>query len=236
MRSANPVWADPRVERGMARQLELRAARLADGGRHLGWKLGLGSQQALETFAIEAPLVGFLTDASRVESGTTISLQDMTKPAVEPEIAIQMRADLSASPSSEEAAGAIGALGAAIEIADVDVLLDDLEEVVAGDIFHRAVILGAPDVGRAGGQADGLLGRVVRDGIAQEFVDDPESVIGRLVDLACHVAGFLSACGERLRAGNVIIAGSLTPPVWVEPGQRVLFQLEPLEALEVSFA
>ncbi len=34
---------DPRVRRGMERQLELRRKALEDGARPLGWKLGLGT-------------------------------------------------------------------------------------------------------------------------------------------------------------------------------------------------
>jgi 2-keto-4-pentenoate hydratase len=44
----------------------------------------------------------------------------------------------------------------------------------------------------------------------------------------------LAACGERLRAGEVVITGSVVAPVPVAPGQRVVVELGPLGGLSVS--
>jgi 2-keto-4-pentenoate hydratase len=44
-----------------------------------------------------------------------------------------------------------------------------------------------------------------------------------------HVADVVTAGGERLRAGQFIIAGSLTPPLFLDPSDRALtFALEPI--------
>jgi 2-keto-4-pentenoate hydratase len=50
------------------------------------------------------------------------------------------------------------------------------------------------------------------------------------------VANLLARFGEGLRAGELIIAGSITPPLWVEAGERLSFHLEPLQPISVSFA
>src|SRR5713101_3324153 len=44
----------------------------------------------------------------------------------------------------------------------------------------------------------------------------------------------LAAFGERLRAGDRIICGSLAPPIWVKPGDRVRVDLGPLGGVEIA--
>jgi len=50
------------------------------------------------------------------------------------------------------------------------------------------------------------------------------------------VADLLSFFGETLRAGEIIIAGSITPPIWVEAGETIGFHLQPQEPISVRFA
>jgi 2-keto-4-pentenoate hydratase len=68
------LWDDPRVARGMKVQLELRRQRLSGGDKSLGWKVGFGAPALLKQLGISGPLVGFLTQNARVESGGSVSL------------------------------------------------------------------------------------------------------------------------------------------------------------------
>ena len=54
--------------------------------------------------------------------------------------------------------------------------------------------------------------------------------------LVGHVANLLAHFGETLRAGQIIIAGSITPPIWVVPGETIGFHLEPLQPISINFA
>jgi hypothetical protein len=40
---------------------------------------------------------------------------------------------------------------------------------------------------------------------------------------------------ETLRAGQIIIADSITPPIWVAPGETMGFHLQPLEPISLIF-
>jgi 2-keto-4-pentenoate hydratase len=51
-----------------------------------------------------------------------------------------------------------------------------------------------------------------------------------------HVAATLARSGLELRAGEVIICGSIVPAISVAPGDEVDVRLEPLGGLAVSFA
>jgi 2-keto-4-pentenoate hydratase len=48
---------------------------------------------------------------------------------------------------------------------------------------------------------------------------------GRLLEVIAHIADTLAESGEALRAGDVVITGSIIPAIPVGPGQSVEFQL-----------
>lgn len=228
-------FEDGRIARGMAAQLALRLARLEAGERSIGWKIGFGAPAAMARLALEAPLIGFLTDRASVAAGTTVSLAGWSKPAAEPEIAVYLGADLSGEVDRATARAAIAGIGPAIELADVDRPPENVEAILATNIYQRHVILGRCDGTRAGGRLDGVQARVVRNDVEIARTDDPQALTGELIDLVRHVARTLSACGVRLRAGERIITGSIVPPLWVEPGEALTFTLDPIDTISIRF-
>ena len=141
MRPMTPLHEDPRVARGMERQLELRRPLIGEGARPIGWKLGLGTPAAMEKHGTTAPLVGFLTDRGLSEPGRGARRSAAgATPTAEPEVAVHVAADIPAGADRDAVAAAVGGLGVAIEV--VDITGAELEEILAGDIFHRHVLLG----------------------------------------------------------------------------------------------
>lgn len=207
---------DERITRGMRTQLAGRAGRLAGGERPIGWKAGFGAAAAMEKLGIDGPLVGFLTDRVVVEPGATVSIAGWAQPVVEPEIAIYMGADLGAGADETAAAAAIGGLGVAFELADLDPPPDDVEAILAGNIYNRHVMLAPLGGEGAGGAVAGRTGIVRRNRAEFATTSDLEANTGRLTAVAAHIADVLAGLGERLAAGDVIIAGSIVPPVFVE--------------------
>lgn len=221
---------DPRVRRGMERQLELRRRMLADGARPIGWKLGLGTRAAMEKLGTDAALIGFLTDRGLIEPGTTCAIGDWRKPTAEPEVAIHIAAEVPGDADLATAVAAIGSLGAAFELVDLGDA-GDVEEVLAGDIFHRHVVLG-PAEASAG---DGLRAEIQRGGEETESVGDPYALTGDPPSVVAHVATHLAAFGETLRAGDVIIAGSIVPALAVRPGEHLRYRLGSAGELTLAF-
>src|SRR5215208_2926582 len=136
---------DPRVRRGMERQLELRRRLIDDGARPIGWKLGLGTSAAMEQHGTSAPLVGFLTDRTLLDAGDVVDVGGWGKPTAEPEMAVHVAADLPPAADRATVAAAISGLGVAFEV--VDISGGEVEEILAGDIFHRHVVLGPASAG-----------------------------------------------------------------------------------------
>ncbi len=221
---------DPRVRRGMERQFELRRRLLADGARPIGWKLGLGTAAAMEKLGTEAALVGFLTDRGLLQSGATCAIGDWSKPTAEPEVAIHIAADVPGGADIASAVAAIGGLGAAFELVDLGDT-GDVEEVLAGDIFHRHVVLGEADASAA----DTLRAEIQHADGDAETVEDPYALTGDPGTVVAHVATHLEAFGETLHAGDVIIAGSIVPALAISPGERLRYRLEPAGELTLAF-
>jgi 2-keto-4-pentenoate hydratase len=226
---------DSRITNGMRRQSELRARRIAAGAKVIGWKVGFGAPAAQAKMKLSGPLIGFLLDKAVLPSGARVSVRGWQKPVAEPEIAVHIGRDLAADPNPDAVRAAISGVGPAIEIADVDGPTDDVEAVLAGDIFQRHVVLGKADAARAGARLDGLQGRVVRSGKAIDVPADLEANTGRLIDIVRQVAGLAAYYGEGLRAGHVIIAGSVVAPLFVTAGEDVTFTLDPVDTISAAF-
>jgi 2-keto-4-pentenoate hydratase len=181
---------DDRVERGMRRQL---AAAPPDA---IGWKLALNAPPIMERLGLEEPALGRLSRArvARAEH----SLASATTPAVEPELLLEAGEG-----------GALARIGVALEVVDFDQPLDDVEEVVAANVFHRAVALSdlvAPVTPR-----EAVFSLTGSEPARLSTGDAPPSTL-RWVD------GFLGRLGGGLAPGELVIAGALCPPAPVSAG------------------
>ena len=228
------AW-DSRIAEGMRRQSRLRQERLQAGAKVVGWKVGFGAPAAMQKLRIAAPLVGFILDRGMLAPGAAVSLAGWQKPVAEPEIAVRIGRDVPPDADDATARAAIAALGPAIEVADADGPMDDVEAVLACDIFQRHVIIGPADPSRAGARLDGLRGHVNRSGQRTDAPTDLEANTGALVSIVRHVAATTAHFADGLRAGHFIIAGSVVPPLFVAPGESLSFELAPVGAVSVEF-
>ena len=228
-------WEDARVRAGLTRQLAMRTRMLEAGVAAIGWKVGFGSPSALELMQIGAPLIGFLTDATLLESGAWVDVAGWQRGIVEFEVAVYLGEDLGPEASDQEARAAVSAVGPAIELADVDLAVGaaSLEEILACDIFHKGVILGVPDEERAGLAIGGLIARVLIDGREVVRTADLQAITGAYSSIVTTVADTLAANGEVLRKGDVIITGSVVPPIPVSEGTEFVFALDPFHPISV---
>jgi 2-keto-4-pentenoate hydratase len=230
------AWDDPRIARGMKEQLAARRARTAAGEAPLGWKVGFGAPAMMEKFKITAPLVGYLMRGGLIASGGSASLKGWVKPVAEPEIAVHIGHDLKGGGDRAGAAAAISALSPAIELADAEVPFEDPEAILKRNIFQRHVVLGERDASRAGGSTAGLTARLMRRGAEVARTTDPEAATGKLVDIVRHVADLLAAFDEKLSAGDIVICGSVVPPVLVEADETgMTYALDPIGTVSVAF-
>ncbi|MDO9411116.1 MAG: hypothetical protein Q7T81_00885 [Pseudolabrys sp.] len=230
------AWDHPLIKKGMPAQLEKRRARIAAGERPLGWKVGFGAPASLEKLGLQAPVVGFLMQRALLLSGSTVSLAGWTKPVAEPEICVRMATDLRGGATPETALAAIKEILPAIELADLNPppTPDNIDAVLEGNIYQRHVVLCGNT--RFGGSTGGLTSRLYRRGEEVNTTTDPEALTGKLLNIVAHVANTLAGYGEKLSAGDVIITGSVTPPIMIEDDEtEIAHALDPIGEVSVNF-
>lgn len=224
---------DERIAAGMREQLAARSQRLRAGDRPLGWKVGFGSAAATAMLGTDRPLVGFLLESGLLPDGARVRLDGWANPLLEPEIAVHVSRAVAPDASWAAVRDAIGGLSAAIELADVDPPPSDVRAILAGNIYHRHVQLGEV---RPRFDIAEVSARVSRDGTEVAATDDVTALVGEIVEVVRLTAELLGECGEQLRAGDVVITGSVVPPLPVLPGQTITAGLGPLGELSVSFS
>jgi 2-keto-4-pentenoate hydratase len=206
------------IERGTRAMLVRRREILARSAEPIGWKIGFNVPAMQEKLGIDRPLAGFLTTDGLLEDGADVSIDAPV--VVESEVAVELAGD-ARSPA---------ALLPALELADVPDLEQDVEMILAGNIFHRAVAFGPRVETNAPGAA-----RILVNGEEQHSVP-AERAGAHLEAMVEAVAGRLGDAGEELRPGERIITGVLAPPHTARPGDTVRLELEALGGVELRFA
>jgi len=207
------------VERGTAAMLVRRREMLAQSAEPLGWKVGFNITAAQQKLGIDAPLAGFLTSDGLLDDGAEFPLDDGPI-VVESEVAVELGDD----------ARTIVALLPALEVADQPDLDQDVETILAGNIFHRAVAFGPRVNAREPGSA-----RILVNGDIEHEVG-PAETVAHLEDMVEAVRRRLLAADEDLSPGDRIITGVLAPPHAAQPGDRVRLELSELGGVELLFA
>jgi 2-keto-4-pentenoate hydratase len=198
------------VETGTEAMLTRRREILVQGAQPIGWKVGFNVPELQRKLGIDAPLAGFLTTDSLIEGEW-----DEYPVVVESEVAVEIGDD----------GRSIVALLPALELADPPDLNLEIEQILAGNIFHRAVVFG-PRVETTEAGA----GRILVNGEEQHSVK--AEGLERMVEA---VAARLEAAGEELRSGDRIITGVLAPPYEAQAGDTVRLELEALGGVELRF-
>jgi 2-keto-4-pentenoate hydratase len=207
------------VERGTAALLTRRRLILAQAADSVGWKVGFNVPEIQEKLGIDGPLAGFLTSNGLLDDGAEWSLGSQGEVVVESEVAVELGDD----------ARSIVALLPALELADPPDLSLDVETILAGNIFHRAVAFGPRVETDAPGAA-----RILVNGEEQHALS-AEHTGANLERMVEAVGRRLADAGEELRPGERIITGVLAPPHEAEPGDTVRLELEALGGVELRF-
>ena len=207
------------VARGTAALLTRRRLILAKAAEPVGWKVGFNAPEIQEKLGIDGPLAGFLTTNGLLEDGAEWSLGKEGEVIVESEVAVELGED----------ARSIVALLPALELADPPDLDQDVETILAGNIFHRAVAFGPRVETGSPGAA-----RILVNGEEQHAVD-AEWAGANLEEMVEAVARRLEAADERLRPGERIITGILAPPHKPQPGDTVRLELEAVGGVALRF-
>lgn len=179
------------------------------GGAH-AW--GRKVLDLAQTHGGPSVVAGTLVDTMVARDDEHITGRDLVQPRVAVRLAVRLMRDVPGGAGAVEAREAVGAIGAALEIADLRVFADQAKaiDVVADNAGAGLVVLG-PE--RSPREATGpWLARVLLDDQASGPVVEAtwDDTVERLVALAAVVAEYDSP----LRAGEIVLLdsfGSATP-------------------------
>ena len=202
---------------------EVDLMRMAHGSVPVGRKIGLASRELLERSGAAEPYWAYIFNSGQARNGATLDLRGLRRPLLEPEIAVVLGADLDQPCVTKAiAAAAIERLHPALEIVDIRTDVEGLvvEEAIADSGWNAGFVLGE-GVSAAGIDLDTVSVRVhvepsgdVREGEARTLLDGPAGCLAWLAEqLRVH--------GEPLRAGEVVLTGTLTGAIPLTPGVTV---------------
>jgi 2-keto-4-pentenoate hydratase len=239
-----PLAADlaPRDEAGGYRiQDALHELLAADFGTLVGYKIGCTSAVMQDYLGIPHPCGGGVFARGVHQSGASLPATGFVRVGVECEIAVRLAHDLKPSQApftADAVAQAIEAYLPAIEIVDdryADWQTIGAPTLVADDFFAAGCVLGAPVARSAAPDLLDVVGRAVINGI-EEGRGTGADVLGHPHLALAWLANHLAAGGKTLRAGQIVLTGSLVKTVWLKPGDHVAIDLSGLGEVRVSFA
>jgi 2-keto-4-pentenoate hydratase len=203
-----------------------------------GFKIGATGQRMQAYLGIDAPVAGFMRAEDVYHHHADLRFADYIKPGVECEVAVRLARDLPFGPCSlEQALAAVGEFFAGIEI--VENRYGDLKDLgtptlLADQMYHAAAVIGdRHEVDWRGLEIGALRGRIsLNDGTADE------GVTSDLLDHPLNGLAWLAGSAEAaafggLKAGQVIMLGSVTPPIWLSGPATVTVSFPPLPPVTV---
>ena len=220
------------------------AAKLAAGGRQVGWKIGLTSRAMQMALNITTPDSGVLLADMQFEDGATIPADRFIQPRIEAELAFVMQAPLTGpGVTAGQVMAATAHVIPALEILDTRVVQLDPEtratrtivDTIADNAANAGIVMGGRAV--APGSVDlRWVGAIVsRNGVVEEtglgagVLNDPARGVAWL-------ANRLAAYGQRIEAGQVVLSGSFIRPIEARHGDTIHADFGPLGSVAVFFA
>jgi 2-keto-4-pentenoate hydratase len=215
----------------------LTRARVLDGGRVTGRKIGLTSPAVQAQLGVDQPDFGVLFEDMACPQDRPIDRGRLMQPRIEAEIAFVLAADLDGDVDVAAARAAVGEVVPALEIVDsriagwditfVDTVADNASSglYVLGD---GAGPLGDRDLTSVEMSMTRADGSVVSTGSGAACLGDPVNALVWLARTAAEL-------GAPLRAGDVVLSGALGPMVPVAPGDAFAAELSGLGTVRASF-
>ncbi|WP_171208307.1 MULTISPECIES: 2-oxo-hept-4-ene-1,7-dioate hydratase [unclassified Ruegeria] len=224
-------------------QNALYRAKLAQGRRVIGWKIGLTSKAMQYALNIDIPDSGIVFDDMLFDTGAQVPKGRFIQPRIEAEIAFVMKAPLSGvDVTRDQVLAATDYVAPALEILDTRILRRDPEsgqtrsafDTISDNAANAGIVLGpqrhavdAHDL-RWVGAMTFRDGQIEETGLGAGVLNDPvESVVW----LAQRMAQY----GQSIAPGQVILSGSFIRPVECPPGTEIHADFGPFGQVGITF-
>jgi 2-oxopent-4-enoate/cis-2-oxohex-4-enoate hydratase len=208
------IHPDMSIDDAYKVSLHLNKLRLADGERIIGKKIGVTSKSVMNMLKVGQPDFGFLTDKMVFSQGEDVVISEhLIQPKAEGEIAFILKDDLKGPGiTAADVLAATDFVMPAIEV--VDSRIEDwrikIQDTVADNASCGVFILGDTAVSPRNvdlstcGMVVEKNGAIVSTGAGAAALNSP-------VNSVAWLANTLGSYGIALKAGEVILSGSLVP-------------------------
>ncbi|GAA3929610.1 2-oxo-hepta-3-ene-1,7-dioic acid hydratase [Microbacterium soli] len=225
------------IEDSYAIQGVWRDSQLAAGRTLVGRKIGLTSKAMQQATGIAEPDYGVMFDDTVYVTGSEIPFDDFSNVRIEVELAFALKAPLEGPDCTlEDALAAIDYVVPALEVLNSHIELEGrtIVDTISDNAAYGAMVLG--DVRMRPDEIDlrwvpGVLsrnGEIEETGVAAGVLGHPARGVAWLADK-------FHQHGQRLQAGELILAGSFTRPMWVSRGDAVLCDYHEMGTIECRF-
>ena len=225
------------IEDSYAIQGVWRDAQIAAGRRLVGRKIGLTSKAMQQATGITEPDYGVMFDDTVLESGADIRYANFSNVRVEVELAFVLKHPLEGPDCTlDDALAAIDYAVPALEVLNSHIELEGrtIVDTISDNAAYGAMVLGT--VRKRSDEIDlrwvpGVLsrnGEIEETGVAAGVLGHPATGVAWL-------ANKFHQHGARLEAGEIILAGSFTRPMWVSLGDHVLCDYREMGTIECRF-
>jgi 2-oxo-hept-3-ene-1,7-dioate hydratase len=218
-------------------------AKLEQGRRVVGWKIGLTSKAMQNALNIDIPDSGILFDDMVYENGGLVPVGRFIQPRIEAEIAFVLKAPLGGTNVSHgDVLAATDYVTPSIEILDTRIIRADPKtgktrkvfDTISDNAANAGIVLGtqrhaadAFDL-RWVGAITSRNGEVEETGLGAGVLNDPvESVVW----LARRMAQY----GQSIEPGQVILSGSFIRPVECPSGSQITADFGTFGRVDISF-
>lgn len=197
-------------------------------GAVAGAKIATTTKVMQQLMGIDHPCGGAIFARTIHRSPAQLRAADFVNLRIESEIALQLGADLPASGapwSRDTAATAVaGAMPAfeLIEDRNADYKTTEATSLIVENCWNGGVVIGAAEAVPVE-RLVGIFGRLTMNGkaVGEGRAEDPCATLAWLANL-------LAERGRGLKAGMVVITGSLIATVSIAPGERAVFTVDGL--------
>ncbi|HKA63195.1 MAG TPA: fumarylacetoacetate hydrolase family protein [Methylomirabilota bacterium] len=210
------------LEQAYDLQRQLEKTLVGRGERVVGYKVGFTTAALQERYGVTEPVLGFMLGSGVYGSGDAVPLSRFIAIGVEVEVAFLLKSDL-AGPGVTPVSALLAVEGAMPSFELIDFRLSGAPsgtDVVADGVYTNAIVLGRPLTPVIGIDLalEGVVfeqdGQIVATQTAAEVLGNP------LVSLA-WAANTLGRMGRGLRAGDVVLTGSISKVLRPTVGQSV---------------
>jgi 2-keto-4-pentenoate hydratase len=173
-------------------------------------------------------------------SGVVLKAADFIRVGVECEIAVRLARDLvpaGAAFTPDSVAGSIECYLPAIEIVDDRYLKWETlgaPTLIADDFFAAGIVLGTPVAASSIADLLQVKGRALING-REAGRGTGADVLGHPHNALAWLANHLASQGSGLRAGQVVMTGSLVKTIWLKAGDEATMEFSGLGNVQVTF-